>query len=614
MPDLAFHFDDHHTRIDVSAALLSGARLSTCLLQLPPTVEEAHHDANRPLAVNALRDLLAGGINHPEPALGEMLPGASPVLIVAPEFALGSGDWQAVDALVRATGRPLVLIAGFGATAGQVLLDWRGGAVAGGTVRHLGWRQEVNTISSVMRVNGGWCWIHEPGGTTHCITYLKNVLQQAYEAVELDDLQTGETILHLRFDDLDLMPLICADLVQPAAQNPVSPQARIRDALGQVAADRPVLVVGSLLQLGFSANWAIAVDSLLNAVLAERNGAVVLCNVAHDVPDADEDADRWRSLTGVFAPFGALTKGQASLPAARALNAQNVVGAVVRQTHASVTAGPIAWPPYNPINGSLVWRGNMYCPISPDGLAAPITAAPAMAACEVARFLRRHPPQAGTAPRLFAGIEAIGAQLGSADPPGPADLLNATLGGLDAAKPVHPDCLDEVAVSSALKAGLHALATLKSIQGIDWQTSPERAGQLRAQAQGLHLLIWRSPTDSRRAMKRDLAGWRLRGATHPPLVVLGASPLGDLDDEQIVDEPRDDISMAPASTANLQTGGSLAAAPGDYTVARGRRQVAMLRLSHVADVYADYDAAEDAARVAALLDRISGCFKEEGAG
>jgi hypothetical protein len=370
------------------------------------------------------------------------------------------------------------------------------------------------------------------------------------------------------------------------------------------------LIIGSLLQLGFNPNWAIAIDSLLNTVLVGRARAVALCNVAHDEPDADEETDKWRSLSGVFAPFGELTRGQANLPAARALNAQAVVGAVVRQTHASATAGVVGWAPYNPINGNLVWRGNMYCPIHANGLAAPIVAAPDIAACEVARFLRRYPPEADAAPRVAAGIEAIHTQLSSNNPPKATDLLDSTLEGVAPKKPVDPDRLNDGEVASALKTGLHALATLKSIEGIEWQASTERAGQLRIEAHDVNLLVWRSPRSSRRAMKRDLAIWRLRGADHPPLVVLGASRLGDLDDEEINDEPRDDITMAPTSTADLDAGGSLAAVAGDVTAARGRRRVATLRLSHVTDVYTDYDAAEDEARVTALVDRIGGCFGE----
>jgi len=612
VPDLSFHFTDHHTRIEVDGTLLSGGRLNICLLQLPPTVDEALADAGRPVAVSALRDLLAGGPNHALPALPYIMPGGGPVLIVAPEFAFGSGDWPAIDAIVRGANRTLLLVAGFGATAGQTVLDWQADAAADATARHLSWRQDVNVVSPAMRVNGGWCWIHEPGGTTHCIAYLKNVLQQAFEAVVLDDLQQGETLLHLRFRDLDLLPLICADLVQPAAQNAASPQARVRDALSQVPNDRPALVVGSLLQLGFSPNWAIAVDSLLNTVLAGRTGAVALCNIAHDVPKADEAEDKWRSLSGVFAPYGAMTKGQASLPAARALNAQGVVGAVVRQTHASVTAGLVSRSPYNPINGNFVWRGNMYCPIEQDGLAAPVAAAPGAAACEIGRFLRRHPPDQHAAPRLDAGIAQLGAHLRSADPPTPISLLNATLGGVGDGKPVDPDGLDHVEVTSALKAGLHALATLKSIDGVDWQTDANKTGQLRIDTQLRHLLVWRSPSDSPRAMRRYLAAWRLRGGTHPDLVVLGASRMGDLPDAELSDEPRDDISVGPSSVAELAAGGSLAPLPGDITAARGRRRVATLRLSHVADVYAEYDPAEDEARLAALLGRIESFFQGGG--
>lgn len=88
--------------------------------------------------------------------------------------------------------------------------------------------------------------------------------------------------------------------------------------LATLTVDRPMLIVGSLLQTGFNQNWAVAIDSLLNTVLAGRSGAVALCNIAHDKPVADEDSDKWRSLSGVFAPYGLMTRGHASLPVVRA--------------------------------------------------------------------------------------------------------------------------------------------------------------------------------------------------------------------------------------------------------------------------------------------------------
>lgn len=609
MPNLNFQFEQDHTRVDVGYALRTGGGLNICLLQLSSTIDEALCDAARPIAVSVLRDLLQGP-NHPQPALQQLLPGGGPVLVVAPEYALGSGDWNAVDRIVRATNRTLVLVTGFGATIGQTVLDWQTGGAEGGTQRHLAWRQNDHPVSGVMRVNGGWCWVHEPNGSTHCIAYLKNVLQQAFEAVAIPDLQGGQTFLHLRFDDLDILPLICADLVQPAAQNPTSPQARIQRMLVNLPNDRPTLIVGSLLQTGFNQNWAVAIDSLLNTVLAGRSGAVALCNVAHDMPVAHENHDKWRSLSGVFAPHGTMTRGQASLPATRALNAQGVVGAVVRRTAPSATAGLVSWAPYNPVNGNFVWRGNMACPINDEGLSLPVVIAPCAAACEIARFLRRHPPDPGSAPRLAEGILEIDEQLQRSDSPDPASLLSSTLVGTSSAKPIDPDALDDGEVMSALKTGLHALATLKSIEGIVWQTDPSMAGQLRIEKQDRHILVWRSPSESPRALKRHLSQWRLNGGVHPYLVVLGSTRMGDLADGEVEEDRRDDITVAPAVDTVLCAGGSLAQSFSDITVAKGMRRVAGLGLSHVAAIYADYDSAEDDVRIAELLDRIGALFPE----
>jgi hypothetical protein len=610
VPNIEFNFSAGYTRADVDVGILSGGRLNICLLQLPASLAAIDGDASRPTAVNALRDLLAGGPTHPGPALPVLMPGGGPVLIVAPEYAFGSGDWAAVDALVRAANRPLLLLAGFGATSAQAILDWQAAADDDGTARHLSWHQAVNPVSPVMRVNAGWCWIHDPATSTQCIVYLKNVLQQSLEAVQLPDLQTGEIILHLSYGDLDLFPLICADLIQPAAQYHGSPQARIRAILEETPAERPALVVGSLLQQGFNPNWAIAVDSLLNTALVGRPAAVALCNIAHDQPQLSEDSDKWRSMSGVFAPFGALPKGQANLPAARALNAQGISGAVVRYTHGCAAAGVVEWSPYDPVSGLLVWRGNMYCPITEGGLAAPITATPAPAACEIARFLRRHPVSQGTAPRLQQGLMLIDSHLHGTCRPTADSMLAATLDGVVQGARRDPDALVEAEVTSALKAGLYAIATVRSIEGVSWQDSAALTGQLRIAHQRRHLLIWRSPTESPRSMRRQLASWRLSGGEHPDLIVLGGTPFGELEDGEILEDRRDDISLAPPNEALLAAGGSLAACADDITGTRVLRRVAGLRLSHIAEVYTDYEQGQDEARVAALLASISGFFHD----
>ncbi len=610
MPDLNFEFQDNYTSVQVNCALRPRGGLNLCLLQLPASIDEALGDLSRTTALNVLRNLLEAGPGGTRPALSTIAPGGDPVLIVAPEWALGSVDWNAVDALVRGVDRPLVLVSGFGVSSGEAVLEWYGAPSEDGTVRHLAWEQARNGISPAMRVNGGWCWIHEPNGQTHCITYLKNVLQQSYEAIELDDVQAHDTLLHLRFNDLDLFPLICADLLMPAGQNGRSPQARIHRKLESLNNDRPALIVGSLLQTGYNQNWGIAIDSLLNHVLAGRWGVVALCNVSHDRPVADEANDKWRSLSGVFASFTEMPHGQKSLTATRALSSQGIVGAVVRATNPSVTAGIVYWPPYTPVNSLLIWRGNMVCPIQNTGMMLPVPAAPNKVTYEIERFLRRYPPDMNAAPRLDAGIAEIGEHLRTIQSADSSSMLNTILEGTSSLKPVDPDAVYDPEVISALRAGLHALATLKSIDGIDWQDSPGAAGQLIVRAQNRHLLIWRSHNESPRALKRSLGEWRDRGGPHPPLIVLGATRYGDLDSGEIAPERRDDISTTPRSNADLRAGGSLAPVTGDIRGLRGMRRVAGLGLSKAAAVYTEYVASEDDERVAELLGQIASFFRE----
>ena len=613
MPDVTFNFSERVTRVDVAASLLAARRLGICLLQLPSSAASVDGDHPRPLAIGAVRDLLVGGPNHAVPALQRMIPGADPVLVVAPEYTFASGDWAEIDALIRGTARPIILLAGFGATVGQSVLEWQAAGTGEHTQRHLGWREADGAISDIQRVNGGWCWLHAPGETAHCIAYLKNVLEQSVEAVNLPDLQEGRAILHLAFGDVDVFPLICADLLQPAAQDAGSPQARILHALEETAADRPALVVGSLLQNGYNVNWVAAVNSLLNTVLAGRPGAVALCNIAADAPKADEAHDKWRSLSGLYVPFDALPKGQDDLPAVRALNDMGIAGGVVRATEACATTGYVTWGPFTPVKGKFAWRGNMSCPIDNAGLATLTGPTPPPAAGEIARFLRRYPPAATAAPRLQVGLNLVVEQLRAAAAPTPAALLDATLSGVAPARPQDPDRLHVAETSVAFKAGIHAVATLKSIDGISWQANPKLTGQLRL-TNAKHLLVWRSPDKSRLAMRRDLAAWRmLPGGEHPDLIVLGAGPNGDLVEGEIPQDRRDDISTAPSSGAELAAGGSLAAREDDFTAARSLRRVAGLGLANVADVYVDYEEGADAERVATLLGQIEACFAEDGA-
>lgn len=590
--------------IDLNVTVES--KLNVCLAQLPkPLYGSIETDISRPAAVDAAVQLLAGGGAHANAALSEMAPGNEAVLIVFPEFAFGSPDWDALDEAIRQSARPLIVIAGFGATAGKWIVDWAAAEIGDeATRRRLAWNQTgagANGISSLRRVNGGWCWVHVPG-ETHCITYLKTIAEQNVEAVLLPDLQFGRWITHLRFNDIDLFPLICADMLQMPGDHPDSAQARIAEALQGIAGDRPAMVVGSLLQHGYNINWVRAIDSLLVHVLAGRPGLVTLANVADDKVCVSEAEDQWRSLTGVFGKWDELTRGQANLPCGRRVNTAGVVGAVIRQCDPVVTSGVADWGPYGPVDGKFVWHTEMLCPVNDTGLAATLALPPLPHACEIARFLRRYPGEAAWSPRLGEGSAAIAAHLADGDPPQAAQILNGLLHGPGPGS-ADPDALHEMAQQQAAELGFHALATLATLDGTDWQGDTAKQGQLRQDPSGRHLLIWRDAHKTKAQMRAILSVWQQQGGGHPDLVVLAQSRFGDIDEGAVAEARRDDFSAAPMAAPGV--GGGLAPRPADYTSPRGRRRLSVVSLAHVASVYADYQQGiDDAPLIDALQARI----------
>ena len=577
------------TTVTFEVGVMAGGGLQLCLLQLAPALASIATDASRPAAVRAVQDLLIGGGPHPRPALSELIPGNEPVLVVAPEFAFGSGDWAAIDAAVRQTNRPLVLIAGFGVTLGQAILDWRDQAEVGGTGRHFAWDEATDGLATVRPVNGGWCWVRDAAGDTHCLVFLKMVAEQNVEAVQLPALQYGRRATYVRFADLDLFPLICADMLQPMLQHPDSPQARIREVVVDGDAGRPVLVVGSLLQHGFNVNWEIAVDGVLNQVLAGREGLVALCNIAHDQPVAEEAEDRWRSLTGVYGRWGDLTKGQANLPVGRRLNVRGVVGGVIRRSAPTVATGRIGWGPYGPVDGKFIWHADMQGVCGPDGIISPVPLPAPPEGCELARFVLRHPAEPGWSPRVQVGLARLSEQLESMTPPSPRNLLQGLLAGV-AREAVDPDRLHEDMIRPAATAAVHGLAVASTFEGLEWNPTNDQVGQLRMIATGCNVLIWRDPQKTSALMRRDLGAWRLDQSAHPDLLVVGASRWGDLKSEVVEVERRDDVTVAPPAAKDLGALGSLSADAKDITSAQKRCRVVTLGLARVAEIYAEYDA------------------------
>lgn len=606
-------YGDRATTIAIDMSLLHQGKLDICLVQTALDTAPIAGDQSRASSIPPLRHLLVGGDGHNRPALTEMLPGGHMVLMVAPEFAFGSADWDALDALVRGAGRPVILFTGFGATPGQALFDWSAlPHEEGQTHRHLGWDDAAKGMSGVRLVNAGWCWIHQPGERTDCFVLLKTHAEQNAEAVALSTIQYGSTVTHLLFNDVDIFPLICADLIPLAAQHQDCAQAKVREIVQASAPDRPALVVGALLQKGYNANWVAAIRSLLTDVMANRRGLVALCNIAYDKPHHDEQQDQWRSLTGVYGAFDSLPKGQHQLPVARALTSDMLAGAVLRQTCPMVVSGEIYWGPYVPNGVKFLWHGDMACPIKAHGLDAPITPPATQHGCELVRFMRRHPARDDWSPRVRQGVAAIADHVSTHGQPRPERILSLLLTGV-CAEAVDADLLHTEDTRMAAKLALNALATMSTFDGVSWNAMETDFGQLHLEETARSVLIWHDPSRSVGQMQRELGAWMNDTAPHPDLLVIGKSPLGELPDGPIRPERRDDITTAPPTHVAVGATGALALMRDDIGSPKLRRRAASVSLQRLAAIYGDYEQNNEDEKIQSFLAYLTDCLKDEAA-
>jgi hypothetical protein len=580
---------------------LAGGRLNLCVVQLAQSsLAQISGDQKRPEACIALRHVLDGGDGHANPLIKDIAPGASPVIILTPEYAFGHEDWQELDELVRAQQRPILLIAGFGATKAAAVHAW---ATEGGdTKRQLSWNPAQ--LSPMRPVNGGWCWLHGFGVDTTCVAFLKNHMEQGTEQVALGVIQSGTHLLRLSFGDLDVFPMICADMVQTLAQGEETAVHRIRAVLdgdGDVA--KPILVTGSLVQGEPSnPNWAIAIDQWLHQIAPTRHTLVALANVAIDKPVWPEEQDGWRSLTGVFSRMAEMPKNQANLSLTRGVGTPSVRGAVLRLTRPYVAGGPLAWPKYGPTGEQFFWHVPMGAPLDGKGVPLPVELPPNIETIELARFARRAPIEPTWSPRVAAGLKVVVKHIEDKAAPPAAELLPSLLYGVDVTDHCSPDNIAAGPIGAALVEVIHGLATLVTEpQSIAWRTAQGQVGQLVLQGAEANILLWRDPRRSGRVIGHAVAEWTRQPETHPTLLVLAQGRYGQVEEGLAVGHPRDNITTGPEPDAPLGVGGGLADHVTDITEPQRVRSAVVLRLDRLIELYMDYEPDHDEARMADLI-------------
>lgn len=512
---------------------------------------------HRPTAMHAIQALF-DGIADADPLIESFV--SFPTLIQFPEFAFDISEWEEIDKRIRAQSNgPLILIAGFGPSTGESLRQWTN--AAGPTQRQIALTQG-ETLPKMKTYNGGWCWVHDPGlePSTRCYLFLKNYLEQREEPHLVTEV--GKSILALEFNDLLLLPGICADFICEEAN---SPRERMRQAIQAHGPGKTVLITASLLDKApWHSLWTSRLDSM---VQLGANIVVSACNWAIDQPQEMDGEDAWRTRTGVFTPR---SHGPASVPKdpfIRRVETNALLGGVARRSEPSILFGRVEWPPYGSAIGRALWRAPYsYDMTAKVCLGSPSVPAPSAEAYEFRRFLRR---------RLKAEDRSGLDRLLTLEDEPLRRLLRAVLNGptSTAATSWNFDD-DQTDPRDLLKWASRAISLLSGTGEFDWCGCSDRDGQLDCMKTDANVLVWSGLEAPQ--MIQTLREWTLHPASHPPLIAVAHAVDGILDDGPVQHNAHTDITQA-APPGDL----SGPAAGEDFTVVRRTRFAKIIRTGQI---------------------------------
>lgn len=306
-------------------------RLKACILKLGcPSEDEWKNDLSRTGNLAIVTHLLQPSERSEQSILAQEFPD-QPSLVLAPELAFGSPDFETLDTLIKQYKQHLIFICGFGFASGSALTALVNKPDTEGV-----WNNAPNTNK---KYNGGWVWIKN-GNSTQCYIFLKNYFEQGTE-ITVPNLAEGDNILRLEGDDLVVFPMICADLISKETNCPCNKIAASLTA--NSSSNKKMLVTGSLLNTNSaSGHWKAAIGDLLEAVKVS-NTRLLLSNCINPIPVQNEDADKWRCLSGVYQHKGECKSPQKPLPNIRYVEDTKFSGFVLRTPEIGVVFGKLQW-------------------------------------------------------------------------------------------------------------------------------------------------------------------------------------------------------------------------------------------------------------------------------
>lgn len=503
----------------ISGNWLSNGHLEVCLLKLiTPTENQWKNDESRTENIAIVTSLLQAN-TATENSLLEQEISNRPAMIVAPELAFGSPDYDVIDTLIKQYPQSLIFICGFGFSEGAVLAELASKENVEGV-----WENPPNTQK---RYNGGWVWIKEDNNI-QCYVFLKNYLEQRAE-LSVPNLDQGNKILRLEGNDLIVFPTICADLISAEVS---SPRKRIATSLGDdCSANKKTLITGSLLNKKSSSGWwKTAIGDLLDSTKGSTP-RLLLSNCVNPLPVQDEEEDKWRCLSGAYQHLEGSKPPNSPLPNLRYVNDTKFSGLLVRNPEVGCIFGRLNWSNnqaeglnvLSPVS-QYIWINNEL--LLSDGKCA---------ADELFRFIRRHKAKVyddlislneGARKLAESKLDSLLVQLS----PGSSLSLRKVAGllflkclkGIDKSATFNPDNLHTE--KTALDC---AITTLVLIQhAIDAELMPEGKeldqGQILSSDGEREFLIWDSSEHTARRLYDMVSETVVKdGGSARPLTIVG---------------------------------------------------------------------------------------------
>lgn len=532
---------------------LTNGHLEVCILKLScPKENEYQNDSSRTGNLSIVTQLLQPPEELQQSLLAQEFPN-KPSLVLAPELAFGSPDFESLDTLIKQYNQNLIFICGFGFSTGSNLIN----LAANGNVEGI-WNTPPNANK---KYNGGWVWVKN-GDVTQCYIFLKNYFEQSAE-ITVPNLEEGESILRLEGNDLVVFPVVCADLISKENN---SPSSRIVESLAEDSpSNKRFLVTGSLLnKKSDSGHWKTAIGDLLELSKAS-NARLLLSNCVNPSPMKDEGTDKWRCLSGAYQHREGCKPPPNPLPFIRYVDDLKFTGLLLRNTETGAAFGKLQWTNNSSqglhalhIRTQYIWGDNdfQHC----DGICA---------ADELYRFVLRNKGRilhnklsSNNITKLLSDselkklLEGLSPTSGSPLRAVAGKLFQKCLKGVQQEIQFCPDQL--FSQSDSLDC---AITTLKLIQyAVDAELMPEGKelgyGQLLSADKEHEILVWDSSEHTANQLYSMVKeGIVKEGGSARPLMIIGRGNGGGVfpDEGRIHSNRLADISNAPPLSSGSVT-------------------------------------------------------------